>query len=183
MAGDRIHTQVDYFYTVANANNTGASGINSLVANIAAAIGASGQVTSVLKDGASLLTAGISGSTGLASLLNTPNVVSGTSNAPKAYLNVVFFDEQLRPDVDSSKVYPIPYSPNTKGTIAKMMASAIRVNKSGYVYVYVSNESDEMVYFDNFMLSHELSDSGGDTLLSIWIDNGWYFVESIRRHR
>ncbi len=156
MAGDRIHTQVDYFYTAANTNNSGASGINSLVSNIATAIAASGQVSAVLKDGAALLTPAMSGSSGLVSLLNTPNATSGVNNAPKAYLNVVFFDEQFRPDVNASKVYRVEYSPNTKGTISRTMANAIPVIKSGYVYLYVSNESDEMVYFDNFMLSHEL---------------------------
>ncbi len=136
MAGDRIHTQVEYFYTAANTNNSGASGINSLVSNIATAIGASGQVSAVLKDGASQLISGISGSSTLANLLNTPNATSGTNNAPKAYLNVIFFDEQFRPDVNASKVYRVEYSPNTKGTISRTMANAIPVIKSGYVYLY-----------------------------------------------
>jgi RHS repeat-associated protein len=156
MSGDRIHTQVDYFYSIANANNTGASGINSLVTNLAAAIGASMQMNPVLKAGASTIVTDVGANTALAGLLNTPNSVSGTNNAPKAYLNVVFFDEQFRPDNAAAVVIPVPYTPGVKGTISRLMASAIPVKKNGYVYIYVSNESDELVYFDNFMLSHEV---------------------------
>lgn len=31
----------------------------------------------------------------------------------------------------------------------------IKAPKNGYAYVYVSNESDEMVYFDNLQVSHQ----------------------------
>jgi len=95
MAGDRLHTQVESFYTVANANNSGASGINSLVANFASAIAASSQVGSALKDGASSIASGLSGVTALVNLLNTANNTSGGNNAPKAYLNVLFLSERF----------------------------------------------------------------------------------------
>lgn len=157
MSGDRLHVQVESFYTAANANNTGASGINSLISNLAGALVASGQVAEALKDGASSLVSDLSNSTGLVDLLNTPNNTSGGNNAPKAYLNVLFFDEQFRPDNASTVVIPIPHGPNEKKTITRMSGTAIEAAKSGYVYVYFSNESDEMVYFDNFMLTHELS--------------------------
>ena len=42
-----------------------------------------------------------------------------------------------------------------KGTIDKSFANAITANKSGYVYVYFGNESNDLVHFDNFMLTHE----------------------------
>jgi hypothetical protein len=156
MSGDKIHTQVDYFYNIANANNTGASGINSLIANLAAAVGASTQMNAVLKAGASTIVTDVGTNTGLASLLNTPNNVSGANNAPKAYLNVLFFDEQFRPDNAATVVLPVLYTPGAKGTIQRIGANAIPVKKNGYLYIYVSNESDEMVYFDNFVLTHEL---------------------------
>lgn len=52
---------------------------------------------------------------------------------------------------------PVAYTPGVKGTINRMMANAVTAKQNGYVYVYFSNESDEFVYFDNFILSHELS--------------------------
>jgi RHS repeat-associated protein len=157
MAGDRIHTQVDYFYTTTNANNSGADGIGSLLANLATSMAASGQVSSVLKGGASSLTSALSGSTNLINWLSTPNNTSGANNAPKAYLNILFFDEQFKPDNVATIVIPVGYSPNMKGTINKMWANAVAARQNGYVYVYFSNESDELVYFDNFVVTHELS--------------------------
>lgn len=156
MAGDRIHTQVDYYYISSNANNTGANGLNSLLANLATSLFASGQVSSVLKDGASALTSSLGSNTDFVNWLNTPNNVSGVNNAPKAYLNILFFDERFKPDNNATVVIPVPYSPGVKGTISRIMANAVSAKKNGYVYIYFSNESDELVYFDNFMLTHEL---------------------------
>ena len=155
MAGDRIHTSVDYYYTVANANNTGASGITSLVTNFMSAIGGSAAVSGVLKDGATMITSALNNNSVLSGLLNTTNNISGTNQAPKAYLNIIFFDDQFKFDEVASTVVPVAYTPNARGTINKMAANAVTAKKSGYVYVYFSNESDELVYFDNFMLTHE----------------------------
>jgi hypothetical protein len=55
--------------------------------------------------------------------------------------------------LDSIRCFPA--LPNQKGTISKLGADAIDAQKNGYVYVYFSNESNEMVYFDNLMLTHE----------------------------
>jgi RHS repeat-associated protein len=155
MAGDKIHTSVDYYYSQVNSNNTGANGLASLVTNFATALSASGQVTALLKDGASTINTALQNTPALGTLLNTPNNTSGGNNAPKAYLNIVFFDEQFKYDGTSSVVVPVAYNVNTKATISRMAGNAVLAKKSGYVYVYVSNESDEMVYFDNFLLSHE----------------------------
>jgi RHS repeat-associated protein len=155
MAGDKIHTSVDYFYNIVNSNNSLANGLNSLVANFASSLTASGQITGLLKDGAGAISTALSNTTALGTLLNTPNTTSGTNNAPKAYLNVVFFDDQFRFDATASVVIPVPYNVNAKATISRMGASAVLAKKSGYVYVYFSNESDELVYFDNFLLTHE----------------------------
>jgi RHS repeat-associated protein len=37
------------------------------------------------------------------------------------------------------------------------LGSARQAKKNGYCYIYISNESDDMVYFDNFTLKHERS--------------------------
>jgi RHS repeat-associated protein len=108
-----------------------------------------------LKDAAAAINSGLSADAPLTALLNTPNNTSGSNNAPKAYLNILFFDEQFRYDNTKSIVLPVAYSPNVKGTLSKMLANAVTAKKGGYVYVYVSNETDELVYFDNFMLTHE----------------------------
>jgi RHS repeat-associated protein len=54
-----------------------------------------------------------------------------------------------------SHVYPVQYAPGQKILMDYTFSNAIPVDKNGYVYVYFTNESDELVYFDNFNLSHE----------------------------
>ena len=88
-------------------------------------------------------------------MLTYPNVNSNGNQAPKAYLNILFFDERFKFDEAASRVIPIGYNPGSKGTIAKLASNAVAAGKNGYVYVYFSNESEEIVFFDNFKLSHE----------------------------
>lgn len=155
MSGDRIHTSVEYFYTIANANNTPANGIGSLITSLANALITTSAVPGLIKGQPALVTAPLQSNTDIINLLNKPANTSGTNQAPKAYLNILFFDEQFKFDKDNSQVIPVAYLPNQKGTIDKRLANSLPVKKSGYVYLYYSNESDELVYFDNFMLTHE----------------------------
>ena len=138
MAGDRIHTSIDYYYTAANTSNSGADGITSLLTNLASAIMGSPATGGILKDAAGDLTSGLSTNTVLASLLNTPNDSSGSNQAPKAYLHVLFFNEQFKFDENASVVVPVSYTPGTKGTISKLASNAVQAKKNGYVYVYFS---------------------------------------------
>ena len=68
MAGDRIHTSIDYYYTAADTNTSGASGITSLLTNLASAIMGSPATGGILKDAATDLTNALSGNAGLISL-------------------------------------------------------------------------------------------------------------------
>jgi RHS repeat-associated protein len=83
-------------------------------------------------------------------------------------LNIIFFDDQFKYESGASTVVPVAYTPNVKATISKMTANAITAKKNGYVYVYFSNESDELVYFDNFMLTHEKGRILEETHYSAW---------------
>lgn len=155
MSGDKIQASVQFYYTTANTNNTGASGINSLAANIATLIGNSITPAGVIKSGAAAISDNLLTQSPLATMLNTPNSTSGTNNAPKAYLHILLFNEQFQFDQVNSKVVPVSYLVGSWGTISRIGANAVPVKKNGYAYVYFSNESDELVYFDNFNLTHE----------------------------
>jgi RHS repeat-associated protein len=48
-------------------------------------------------------------------------------------------------------------NPANPGQIGFMAGSAALAKKSGYCYIYISNESNDLVYFDNFTLAHERS--------------------------
>ena len=155
MSGDRIHTKIDYYYTTANTNNSGANGLNSLLANLPTALSGSAQAGQLIKEASGTLSGALAANAGLAAFLNEPNNSSGSNQAPKAYLNVLFFDEQFKFDEASSGIFPVAYSPNSKQTISRIASDALQAGKNGYVYVYFSNESETMLYFDNFLLTHE----------------------------
>jgi RHS repeat-associated protein len=156
MNGDRIHTTLEYYYTVINANNSGTNGLTTLATNIASTLTGSGVVSDAIKSASSSIVDNLNGSSVLGDLLNTANQTSGSNQAPKAYLNILFFDEQFNFDASNSTSIPVDYiSDNKKHKFDRSGAYAIKANKNGYVYVYFTNESDEIVYFDNFTLTHE----------------------------
>ena len=97
---------------------------------------------------------GITGAT-----LNNPAITSPLGNwlnganhtpasgFPKAYINWVFFDEQLNFVASGSGCD----GPTINQTI-KSHHKTISVTKNGYLYIYCSNESNINVYFDNLQV-------------------------------
>lgn len=156
MSGDRIHARVDYWYDVVNANNTGADGRQSIISSLLSALGVSSKPSALIKGVVSTVTNSLGNDADLLSFLNAPASTSGSNQAPKAYLNIVFFDEQFKFDKVNSRIYPVAYiSDKLKRTIDRFMANAIPVVKNGYAYIYFSNETNESVYFDNFQVTQE----------------------------
>jgi len=70
-----------------------------------------------------------------------------SSTIPKAYLNCVLFDDNFQL-VDSRAIRV-----NTPGDVIPL-ATQLAINKNGYLYVYVSNESNTDVYFDDLVVKH-----------------------------
>ncbi|MBN9380022.1 MAG: hypothetical protein J0H74_04625 [Chitinophagaceae bacterium] len=156
MVGDTIHTSVDYYYNAASYDNHTANGKSSLVSVISSVLAglAPSPASSILKSGAADVANNLNNSTAVTSLFTSQNAGTTADTRPKAYLNILFFDNQFRLDQTNSVAIAVTASPGTKGTIDKKMANAIRVRSSGYVYLYFSNESETPVFFDNFMLTH-----------------------------
>jgi len=158
MAGDRIHTKVDYYYATANnTNNSSTTTLNNIVSSIVSSITYSNAPGNLIKGGETTVSNQLNANTIFSGFVNpSPNTnPNNGSLLPKAYLCVLFFDEQFKFDEAGSRVYPISYSSNGVGTIDKTFSNAIAAGKNGYAYIYFTNESNEMVYFDNFYLSHE----------------------------
>ncbi|HVI46754.1 MAG TPA: DUF6443 domain-containing protein [Chitinophaga sp.] len=70
---------------------------------------------------------------------------------PKSYLNFVFFDDQFKLVDQNSGVKQVQGSPDELQILA---TDKIIVNKSGFFYVYTSNESAQDVFFDNIVVNH-----------------------------
>ncbi len=152
MSGDRLHVKVDYYHTVTVPNNTGASGLTTMISSLLGAITNAAAPGILLKNQASLITTGLNSNTDVTNFFSNENGAGGT--APKAYLHILLFDERFKFDNINSYVGQVS-SATGKNTIDKFFGNAVNVKKNGYAYIYISNESDELVYFDNLLLTHE----------------------------
>jgi RHS repeat-associated protein len=128
------------------------------------------NATNLLNDLLSALTGGvISNSHGLYNATdNDPNtILSGdlgqfftndentnyTTAAPKAFLNYIAFDNQLNEVSANSGVVQIPTITGSEQA-QPLVAPEQIIQKDGYLYIYVSNESAQRVFFDNLVIHH-----------------------------
>lgn len=95
------------------------------------------------------------------SFVTTTQPSQGNPNAPKAYINIVFLDEQFRfIDMDQNDPGVGTYSERVSSNNdpnAQFALITRKAPKNGWVFVYLSNQSNEPVYFDDFFVSQEHS--------------------------
>jgi RHS repeat-associated protein len=85
------------------------------------------------------------------------NSIPATTTKPKAYLNWVLFDEQFKYVAEGSNSDAVPEEAYflANNSVYTHLKPNLPISKSGYVYVYVSNETPNInVYFDNLQVSH-----------------------------
>ena len=152
MAGDKIKARTFAWY-LPNGDKTVDPGLPSIVANIltqlSPGIAAVGKGTEAIHITDNILQPGVQ------------NLLSGQNPAgdrPKAYLNWILFDEELFQKVDASS--GSAQVPLINGTDQKKLLEAvpsdgeIEIKKNGYIYIYVTNESRQNVYFDDIHVEH-----------------------------
>jgi len=153
MAGDRIDILgKSYYFT----NNTGGTAANSAIPVLdiltgllsgptgGAAAASHGGITASQLNGSTTTTAGIN------TLLSNQTTDAATApTVPKAYINYIFFDDQF-------KATATGFSKVGSNSVVKPHTdlSNLTATKSGYVYIYVSNESPVNVFFDNLQVIH-----------------------------
>jgi RHS repeat-associated protein len=151
MAGDKISSKVDYYIPTQPTDNSSANGLNSILNSLLNLLNAA-DAPAALKGSGTPITNDLNSSSPFTTFMQ-PQGTGVTSPLPKAYLNIVFFDEQFKFVQTNSQAIPA----NTMGTpqqIVKIGTDAAEASKNGYVYIYVSNESNNMVYFDNLQVTH-----------------------------
>ncbi|WP_315815921.1 RHS repeat domain-containing protein [Paraflavitalea speifideaquila] len=73
------------------------------------------------------------------------------NSKPKAYLNWILLDEQLKYVAASSGALPV----GGANAVLPLAQSAIPMTKNGFLYIYVSNETQNWdVFFDNLSVQH-----------------------------
>ncbi|MFN3801746.1 JAB-like toxin 1 domain-containing protein [Belliella pelovolcani] len=142
--GDKIDAEVYVKYLDPSTTGTPGSSFAQLISNL------SNNVSSVVVDGA---TAG-----------TNPMPFGGligyggdNSTGPKAYLNVLVFDQNYQ--LLSSSYKPITSVAKEDGTNVPhqyLKLDQITIQKPGYVYIYTSNENPTPVevFFDDFKVTH-----------------------------
>ena len=150
MAGDTISAVVRSYYTSANASVRNSLPTSMLSALVQAFTG------NTLVDGSH---AGAGSTSAIATVFSEDiyNVLRETdsstnqSTRPKAYLNYVLFDDQFNMVSDNSGVKQLQ---DAAGTLQTLASGALVMKRTGFMYIYTSNESGEDVYFDNLMVMH-----------------------------
>ncbi len=153
MGGDKVSATSIYYYQnpVVNTSTNSNTLLTSLLQSLAGAITGSGTTPSSIKNAAGNITTQLSSNAPFVAATST-NKGSFRNRNPKAFLTVLFFDERFNFVEESSQALRVTQSGNNAPAL---VLANIKAPKNGYAYVYVSNEADEMVYFDNLQVTHE----------------------------
>jgi RHS repeat-associated protein len=145
MAGDRISARCQYFFNETPANINEPTSVpqqvlNSLLQSILVGSAVPASVKDQIGQGRDLAF----NIPGAISTVAAPNETESGTTAPKAYLTMLFFDERFNFVSEGSQQLRAITPGGNERAIPDIPAP-----KNGYVYIYVSNESDIPVYFDN----------------------------------
>ena len=152
MSGDTINMAVQSYYN-SNSVNTNNSSFTDVLNSLANALftttgGSHGNVSNFTSSGSTVYT-------GLNSFLGSNDPVK--TGYPKAYLNWIFLDDQFNYVSSLSGAIAVASSTYAAGTLNTVApGSALTLNRSGYLYIWVSNETQNWdVFFDNLSVQHK----------------------------
>jgi RHS repeat-associated protein len=150
MAGDMLSISVNAYYNATSGNNytIGTLAATDLLTNLlstATGVPALGNAHATLTDLQN--NSGVLGTAGQGFLNSRTPPNSGV---PKAYLNYIFLDDQFQ--FAGGYASPITSACASSAQSITAQYPQVAVPKNGYVYVYVSNESNYNVYFDNLQV-------------------------------
>lgn len=152
MAGDEINATTLYYYKSPVVNNSNGTGLaTSVLTSLMSAISGSSVTNAAVKGGAGNISSNLGADL---SFINhaAPDATNPAGNTPKAYLTILFFDERFNLVNEGSSSLRVT---DANAMNASLTLTNLKAPKNGYVFAYVSNESDETVYFDNFQLAHK----------------------------
>jgi RHS repeat-associated protein len=148
MAGDTLNILgKSYYYTTSEANNAPLNATDI----IAAFLGVAGGANTAVQHGATSTilnnnTGGTVTPIGIFTNNNPPNA----SNNVKAAINYIFFDDHFN---YVTAGFDAVNSGSTGGLKSHFLQN-VPVTKTGFVYIYCSNESNVDVFFDNLEVIH-----------------------------
>ncbi|HEV8285168.1 MAG TPA: hypothetical protein VGQ09_12710 [Chitinophagaceae bacterium] len=147
MAGDKINLMVNSYWSGGSPGSAQspltdlAAALSNNVASVAGNKATSGELTS---SGLSLNAA--------SRFLNNQGYATGK---PKAYINWILLDEQFKPVITNDGKNSGFEQVQGSGSIFNHVRNNWELTKSDYLYIYVSNETENIdVFFDNLQVTH-----------------------------
>lgn len=150
MAGDMIQAKSDYYYQTNGSQVNSATLLDDLISNLLIHLN-KGQAGGTAKAQSGIIGNSVQNN-GIAQGLITQQNNEYNSSRPKAFINYIVFDEQFNAVARGFKQVenPGPLQP-------PIVRSDIPITQNGWIYVFVNNESQQAVYFDNFQVIHARS--------------------------
>jgi RHS repeat-associated protein len=155
MSGDTVDVATQFYYLANGTVNSPTSSLNDVLNSLATGIvnmagGSKGSIT----DLNNTTTSPVFGALNSFLPTNDPN----TTSKPKAYLNWMLLDDQLKyvSSYPQSGAMVVGNAGTINGQLQPPLAnSGILITKNGYFYVWVSNETPGWdVFFDNLSVTH-----------------------------
>jgi RHS repeat-associated protein len=153
MAGDEINATTQYFYRNNVSNAAGGNGLGQMVLSALSGVIGGPATAGTLVHGQSANIVSQLGTNAPFTGFVQPDINDATSTQPKAYLSVLFFDERFNFVGDGSAMARVEANRSGEHELRLTLAGNT-APKNGYAFVYVSNESEEPVYFDNLQVAH-----------------------------
>lgn len=149
MSGDSISVGVYSYYNSTGAVPSPNSSFKNVLNSLASGLG---TLTGGGEQAVATMTAPSTGPVYNAVNAFLPAVDTNTVSMPKAYLNWMLVDNQFNYVSGNGQSGAIPVG---QPDALKTLATTIKLNHSGYLYIWVSNETPNWpVFFDNLTVQH-----------------------------
>lgn len=152
MAGDKVTATAQYYYQSATGGRN-TSFVTTVLTSLAQAIAGGGAASDVIKSNVTPIRSQLNGTNGF---IDAVQPASDGTTTPQAYLTILFFDERFNfIEAADGGVAQQRVAGSVGSNGAPLGLGNIKAPKNGYAYIYVSNLSDQDVYFDNLQVGIE----------------------------
>lgn len=148
MAGDKINIRAVSWWEAPGGTTNGLP-VSPLPDLINALTGGLGNLPGTKANPADIGSSGVLGNNNISQFLS--NQPDPGATKPRAFVNWILLDEQFRYVATGSNADPV----DDNGVLKQHLLNGLPITKSGYLYIYTSNETPNInVFFDNLQVTH-----------------------------